>query len=397
MPSAAKKRKAAKRRKEKQANNLAIQSHGDNDLKVHDEKESDGGESGSPASQGHHNHRQAFAEGDENTEKREDPSTLRSIAPEAEIITGINGDEDIIKKMMMDANSKIQIDRGLNSENDFERKNLPTECVEYVKESNCAQMSLDFGSSSSSSSDNESRVAEKNRGLEESKLNAADLVMGCTVLDDSEHPDNLREITTDGVPPMEAYNSAVGEQKDEACHPSVDLGKPADFPEELQVKDGISGAEAYCFKAGITPLVSSDNLSKEAVRIDDSSRVITDVNSKNFEAEMKENGENKGSGVLPVVMDMASQQKKDKVSSTADENSAVSSGEMGFAAQEHEHKMLKHSSVPSVYSSNGAEHIKDYAGSEFSDKPSIASAPRHVHMTSWRSCCGLFELFTGSN
>ena len=57
-----------------------------------------------------------------------------------------------------------------------------------------------FQSSSNSSFDNESCVVEKSKGFEESKLNATDLV--------------------------------VGEQKNKASHPSVDLGKPADcnFP-----------------------------------------------------------------------------------------------------------------------------------------------------------------------
>lgn len=31
------------------------------------------------------------------------------------------------------------------------------------------------------------------------------------------------------------------------------------------------------------------------------------------------------------------------------------------------------------------------------EKPQVASAPQTVQTTSWKSCCGIFELFTGSN
>ncbi|KAE9602930.1 hypothetical protein Lal_00049426 [Lupinus albus] len=56
------------------------------------------------------------------------------------------------------------------------------------------------------------------------------------------------------------------------------------------------------------------------------------------------------------------------------------------------------SANPFTKSSNSAEHIKDSETHEFSEnQPLIASAPHMVQKTSWLSCCGLFEVLSGSN
>ncbi|CAK9163652.1 unnamed protein product, partial [Ilex paraguariensis] len=54
--------------------------------------------------------------------------------------------------------------------------------------------------------------------------------------------------------------------------------------------------------------------------------------------------------------------------------------------------------APGADTSNGAEHLKDPEVPECSDiQPLGDSALRPVQTTSWKSCCGLFELLTGSN
>ncbi|CAL5410076.1 unnamed protein product [Camellia sinensis] len=429
MPSGAKKRKSAKKKQQKEEannnkNNSAIHSFGDDDPKVHDEKESDGGEAGSLASQDHHNHSHPFTEGDEEEmENREDTLTARSIVTESEPVVGISGNGKSTPNVAMDANSDIQIDQEMKHVDDSDRKNVSIEYVESVKESNGGQMSLDLGknvsleyvesvkesnsgrvsldggssSSGSSSSDDESHVIEKNVVVIESGESKADdpnLAAESAAFADSVKPADLPEVTraTDGVPAMDACNLVVGEPKEEAYDPvaanapPINLVEPSDFAEITPVTVGDLVIE------GTTSLVDSENVSKTVVPVNDSLAIENSMHSTMFELGLKESGKNESSGVSSVVMDMGSQPKEDKVASKADENSSVSSG-TGFATQEDEQaKPLASSSILAVDHSNGAGHVKDSVISECSDgQPLVASAPRLARTTSWMSCCGIFE------
>jgi hypothetical protein len=56
------------------------------------------------------------------------------------------------------------------------------------------------------------------------------------------------------------------------------------------------------------------------------------------------------------------------------------------------------SQSPIPESTNGVEHVKDSNTAECSgNQPPVASAPLIVHKTSWLSCCGLFDVLSGSN
>ncbi|KRH18321.1 LOW QUALITY PROTEIN: hypothetical protein GLYMA_13G051300v4 [Glycine max] len=58
----------------------------------------------------------------------------------------------------------------------------------------------------------------------------------------------------------------------------------------------------------------------------------------------------------------------------------------------YQHKCL------SPESTIGAEHVKDSDTPECSDnQPLVASVPPVVRKTSWFSCCGLFDVLSGSN
>ena len=116
-----------------------------------------------------------------------------------------------------------------------------------------------------------------------------------------------------------------------------------------------------------TTVVGSENVSKEVVRANDSSTVESAICSNLLELGLKENGKNETLGVLPVVMDMGSQPKKDKVILTAVESSAVSSVAMTSSARVDEDKLFPSSSVPAVDNSNGADLIKDFVITEASD------------------------------
>ena len=97
---------------------------GDDDLKVHDEKDSDGGDPSSLGSQDHQSHQHPFTEGDEVTQKMEDISSVQSIATETEPMVGFNSDGESIQKVATDENGVIQIDWELNPKDDFDSKNV---------------------------------------------------------------------------------------------------------------------------------------------------------------------------------------------------------------------------------------------------------------------------------
>lgn len=130
---------------------------GNDDPKSQDERESDGGDAGSPASQDHHNHQHPFQEGNGELEKR-DPTPVRSSDSErksmAEVAQGL---EDA-----------VNIGREVKTEDDSGSQSINIRHVEFVKESH-------GGSSSSSSSDNESQVCEKRAASHNGENNPADL------------------------------------------------------------------------------------------------------------------------------------------------------------------------------------------------------------------------------
>ncbi|KAI8525769.1 hypothetical protein RHMOL_Rhmol13G0255800 [Rhododendron molle] len=384
MPKGAKRRKAARKKQQEQTNNnsSATLSHGDDDLQVHYEKESDGGDTGSPTSQDNHNHQH---EGEEmEMEKREDTLSVRLIIAENEPLIGLNGNgEDTQKREMeMEGNSAVQImDWELEPEDESERKNGCVEFVESLKESNGGHKSQDGGtssSSSSSSSDDESNVVEKNIVVIESGeskeeapcfveerttfadlIKTTDLPQVTQVTDDVPTMDvydlavdeaydpiaskeetatsadpvkttDLPEVTqaTDGVLVTDAYNLSVEEPTEEAYDPvtknafPVNLVDTADFPEVTQVADGLPDIEAYSLV-----VEEPSNLIVETVPPVDSETVSKDVvqvndstpHSTDSEFELKKNGNDDGSLVSQVVMDTGSQLVND---STAIENHA---------------------------------------------------------------------------
>ncbi|KAJ8761181.1 hypothetical protein K2173_001237 [Erythroxylum novogranatense] len=63
-----------------------------------------------------------------------------------------------------------------------------------------------------------------------------------------------------------------------------------------------------------------------------------------------------------------------------------------------EGKSLPAASKCAVETNNDAQNVNDFETSDVSEnQPLVGSAPRVTQRTSWLSCCGLFEVFTGSN
>ncbi|GFY88686.1 hypothetical protein Acr_06g0006260 [Actinidia rufa] len=376
---------------------------GDDDLKVLDEKESDEGDTSSPTSQDHHNHQHAFTEGEEEMVKSEDTSYVWSNFTEKEPVVGAESIGESTQKAALEESNVIQIDWDIKPEDYFDVENVGVEKNESVAKSHGGSSSSS-SSSSNSSSDDESHVVEKNIVViesGESKEGTPYSVTKTAAFNDSVKTADLPEATelTDGVLVVDACNLAVGGPEEEADDPvaaeplSVNLVKPADLPEVTQVTDGVPIIEAYSLvveeasKSVVEtiPLVDSENVSKEVLHVNDSATVENPKSFSEYESGLKENAKHESSGVSPASMDMGSEPKEDKMSPKAIQYSAVSSVAVSSGAQEDDDKLPQSSSV------------EDSAVTECSDsQPSVVLAARPVQTTSWTSCCGLFELFTGS-
>ncbi|KAG5562753.1 hypothetical protein RHGRI_005470 [Rhododendron griersonianum] len=314
---------------------------GDDDLNMQDDKES--GEVSPHTSEDHHNHQNPSTEGEEEEEieQREDNATVRSIVPESVPMLEIDSKEESTQKMVRDENNVFQIDWDLKLDDDSDNENAGINYVESVKESRGVSGSPN-SSDSNKSSGEKSHYVEKNGAVKES---------GEPKVDDPKPTarDDFLELNQagDGFPVIN--DLVVEEPKGDVCDPrTVNSVKPVDLAGLPQVKDGASITEAYNL---VVPVDEREHVSEEGVNVNELPAENA-MSSNQFQSGLKGSGQNEGSGISPVVMDMGSQLNKEKVDSM----------------------------------------------SECSDgQPSVASAPRSVQTTSWMCCCGLFELFTGGS
>ncbi|KAH7545099.1 hypothetical protein FEM48_Zijuj01G0057300 [Ziziphus jujuba var. spinosa] len=237
MPSGAKKRKAAKKKKEKEAyiNPSPNNPEGTDDSKSQDERGSDGG---SPAFQDHRNHPQPFTEGSEELGER-DPSSVRVIVPEDKATEEVSGGVDNSQEVGLQ-DGVVAIERDLKHEDDSESKNITVEHIESAKKSYDGDHRRS-SSSSSSSSDDDSRTVEKKPNKE-----ATHSVSVATSYDDL-------------VKPIDPEDVPAGKTSDSIAQmsPVVDSVKPvAPVSEEtLNVLESApienKGAEKLCTGAPI--------------------------------------------------------------------------------------------------------------------------------------------------
>ncbi|XP_039004330.1 uncharacterized protein LOC120131398 [Hibiscus syriacus] len=150
MPSGSKKRKAAKKKKEQAATNIDSSPknipHGNGDPISQDERESDGGDVGSPASQGDYNHQHPFNQSEEEGKREHSPIQLHAAEEKsAEQVIGnaentvILGSNDVVA---------VKIEKEWGPEENLESTLVTVQDIEHDK-------------SSSSSSDVESEASEK--------------------------------------------------------------------------------------------------------------------------------------------------------------------------------------------------------------------------------------------
>lgn len=71
--------------------------------------------------------------------------------------------------------------------------------------------------------------------------------------------------------------------------------------------------------------------------------------------------------------------------------------EVPSTTEENKLKAISQDSVPIAKTSNGAEHKKDPEIENLDRKTPVAMPSRTLQASSSCGCCGLFELFTGSN
>ncbi|KAL2475092.1 Uncharacterized protein Adt_35828 [Abeliophyllum distichum] len=288
MPSGAKKRKAAKKKKEKESSSAstnssnqpdsAVHSHGDDVLKHQDDKETDGGEVSSPASQDHNSHQQHFTEEEEEVEKGEDTSNFV-------FIEGVKNEGVKEQKMVAEEKSVVQVEKELKHEHESGKKDVMIEYDELPEKSYDGGVSgsSSSNSSNSSSSDDESRGFEKNK----------DTVHDASV-DLAKAADSLSER------PAEVFHGALVEQAGnsvvQTC-PVVGLEKVSLLNEEVQVNTGApldisktspvlkenveelkAADESFVFSAGGTNGVSDMEVVEATVQPAETADATSDAN-----------------------------------------------------------------------------------------------------------------------
>ncbi|XWS18581.1 hypothetical protein CRYUN_Cryun32bG0057100 [Craigia yunnanensis] len=160
MPSGAKKRKAAKKKKEQAANSINSSTnnqHGNDYPKSQNERDSDGGDVGSPASQDDHNHQHPFSKGEEEGKRTPSHVTVDKYVEET------TREEESTDKSVLD-DVGVKIEKELEPKEDLESTHVHIQHVEHVKSSSSSSRS------SRCNSDDESQAFEKKSKKEAYKL-----------------------------------------------------------------------------------------------------------------------------------------------------------------------------------------------------------------------------------
>ncbi|GAU49844.1 hypothetical protein TSUD_408130 [Trifolium subterraneum] len=312
MPSGAKKRKAAKKKKEIQSTNpSSTQQQGENELKSIDEKGSDGGEGDSPAYRNHDDYNQ-FNEGSEEVEEIEQSTAVAKSSEEVS-----NDDKIDNNKAEGGKEGVVEIEWDMKSEESCENKDVSVLQIESVKES-------DYRNGNSVGSND---VTEK----------------------------NLKD---------ESYNNSVKET--DAFNEVVDSVKESINSVTESSADSVNAVTSF------------------------SDRQSGDTGSVTLEKSL---------GSQVVETDLAGKRSEDKVNVLPDEDVRTSSLVDKPETREFDGTVSSAvSQSPIPESTNGVEHMKDSNTAECSgNQPPVASAPLIVHKTSWLSCCGLFDVLSGSN
>ncbi|XP_019463825.1 PREDICTED: uncharacterized protein LOC109362469 [Lupinus angustifolius] len=327
------KKRKAAKKKKQKEHNINNIQEND-DLKSQYEKGSDDGEVSSPEHYDDDNHHQnPFNEGSEEVEER-DPPAAQPIASDPKSVEDIANDIQIDKVGGEKQDIVVLIEGDVKPEESPESKDACFEQIETAEESY-------HGNENASGTSNDKPVTEKNSEDEDYNSIQEAIVCHALVKSIDSSPSNTTSI---------AENAPVEESGNSAAESSVN---------SVNAVASLSEAE------------NSDNGSVLLEKSVVSSLGVTDLAMKIDEGP-----------VYPLTDESARMSNLEETKSKECDSKVITSL----------------SASPFTRSSNGAEHIKASETPESSEyQPLVASAPHIVQQTSWLSCCGLFEVVSGSD
>ncbi|KAE8688246.1 P-glycoprotein 9 isoform 1 [Hibiscus syriacus] len=239
MPSGSKKRKAAKKKKEQAATNINSPQnipHGNGDPRSQGERESDGGDVDSPASQDDHNHQHPFNQREEG--KREHSAMQSHAAEEKYAERAIGNAENTV---ISGFNDVVAVK--------IEKESEPEENLESTLHDKSS-------SSSSSSSDDESKASEKKS--KDEAYNFAVRNVGSNSAAGTADVDNLIKTAV-----------SVQEEVDHATEVSANKSV-------LDVEPGLNGSEEKLLPSsnGVSRFENEGKISSSSVTSAESSTVV---------------------------------------------------------------------------------------------------------------------------
>lgn len=345
---------------------------GEEDLK-HEDKESDS-EGGSPASQDHQNHQNQFTEEEvENGEKQLDVSHDQSIDENKS-----NGVKDEGKEVEIVGNEDggvVQVERELKIEGEFDGQKINVEYVEPMIESNREGLRRSSSSSSSSSSGSSVEkyaVGDKNNIVVDNAP-AVELVKESDCLHDTQVTDSIEGTTS-----------------------ASDLDKAAISEDVVQVTTSASDADNVTGST-VEPVVKEKGAEK--LYVVDEKDTALDTVMENLDVVVDK------ATVSEVLVETRLEKRDEAASAASCEASAISTGNAVANTDikasvniENEDKVEPPHNAPTIDVGVCADNVKESPANEFHDHQlKVALPSRPVQTTSWKGCCGLFELFAGSN
>ncbi|VFQ97083.1 unnamed protein product [Cuscuta campestris] len=394
MPSGAKKRKAAKKKKGLQVKgapqSTQLHSHamsGEEDLEHTYDKDSDGGDASSPTSQEYHNCNDLIDQEEEEADKQEgdgscdQPSTSHESKSE-EMTNGGGG----LEKVTTEQKSDLNAERNLKAEDEFQSMDIGIEVFETPKESHDGSLLRSFSSCSKSNLKDGPNVFNKDN-IVVNDTPVVDLVKEVDLLFAGKGMGEVAVFTTDLDKAATSENVEVEK--------SDGLGLMENGDENMGVVDN-SGS----LSEALVTMEKEDELVQTSSQQDDA-KTLTDFSTEVNLEEVTPSAD------VPEVHDsMEVGRKEDEVFGTSNVNEArisepedssrISEPEDSATQEEGDTLTLSYS-APKIEASVEADPLTDSKLSESADSQHQNGLAIRPVQTSWKGCCGLFELFKGSN
>ncbi|XP_016495081.2 uncharacterized protein LOC107814223 [Nicotiana tabacum] len=181
--------------------------------------------------------------------------------------------------------------------------------------------------------------------------------------------------------------------------PPVELVKEPDSFANDQVVENLPGTDARKSIVETASLSNLDkaSLSEDAIQVATGSSNTDNVTSHTVEPAMKENlGFVDGKATVSEVL-LELEKRIDEAREALHDGAVAASDAKASVVKEDEDKLELSYNAPTVDVTVHPDNVKDTPTRECYEHQPVALAPRPVQTTSWKSCCGLFEVFAGSN